>query len=58
MRVTTNSFVRWAGLTSGCVLMENGEGDHEQLRSVDRFSAGVVSGEAVLAGTEILGGLG
>ena len=29
---------------------KNGKGDHEQLRSVDRFSAGVVSREAVLAG--------
>ena len=43
MRVTTNSFVRWAGITLGCVLMGNGKGDHEQLRSVVWFKAWVVS---------------
>ena len=58
VRVTTNRFFWWAGLTLGCVLVENGKGDHEQLRSVDRFSAGVVSREAVLAETGTLGGLG
>ena len=41
MRVTTNSFVRWTGLRLGCVLMEDGEGDHEQLRSVGWYNAGL-----------------
>ena len=39
MRVTTNRFFRWSGLTLGCVLVGNGMGDHEQVRSVVWFKA-------------------